>query len=212
MRLGMRNRNGWGQRGLTLIEVLVAMGLMGIMAYACAAIYFSQMRTYNEYALKLPPYDEATRSVDRVTNELRGAMVIESATATSMIVLMPLRDANGENVLVDGDTGFNLVAGDRVAFYLSDASGSMDATGNCLWKAIQHPDELVFTPRIMIGENIHPELNPVDASTGQPHVMFKYWPDEVRLYGVELWMTSTATSGHQTETQTAHSETYLRNL
>jgi hypothetical protein len=197
---------------LTLVEVLVAMGVMGILAYACAAVYFSQMRTYNEYALKLPPYDEATRSVDRVTNELRGAMMIESATDTSIVVVMPLRDVNGDNVLVEGAEGFTIAPGNRVAFYLSDASGSMEATGNYLWKAIQHPDELAFTPRIMLGENIHPELNPVDPLTNQPHVMFKYWPDEVRLYGVEMWMTSVATSGHQTETQTAHSETYLRNL
>jgi hypothetical protein len=42
--------------------------------------------------------------------------------------------------------------------------------------------------------------------------MFKYWPDDNHLWGVEVWMTSTSTVYGELRTQTAHSQIYLRNL
>ena len=69
-----------------------------------------------------------------------------------------------------------------------------------------------FVPKVKIADSIHPELNPVDASTGLPHPIFTYWPDSTRLWGIEMWMTSTATVHNVTKTQTAHGESYLRNL
>jgi hypothetical protein len=65
---------------------------------------------------------------------------------------------------------------------------------------------------VKIADSIHEELNPTDPATGLPRTMFKYWPDLTRLWGIEMWMTSTATVHGRAKTQTAHSESYLRNL
>lgn len=204
----MRTR---GRRGFTLTELLVAMGVMGILAYGTSMIYFSVLNIYNRQIWRFPPYDAATAAVQRVSDELREAMLIEEHGPDYIVFLLPLKDANRENVLTLGEDGYYLTPGDRVMFYLSDETGSLEAEGNCLWKAVKHPGEYYFTPRIKIADNIHPELNPTDPDTGQPRVMFKYWPDDVRLWGVEIWMTSTAQVHGQARTQTAHSEAYLRN-
>jgi hypothetical protein len=70
----------------------------------------------------------------------------------------------------------------------------------------------MFTPKKKLADNVHPELNPTDPNTGQPKPMFTYYPDETRLYGVEMLITATSrVYGHE-QTQTADTEVYLRNL
>ena len=212
--IGIRLRRTSPHRtsGVTLAELLIAVGLMGILAYGCSMIYFSVLNIYNDQIWRLPPYDEATAAVDRLTKELQEAMLIYAHGTSSIIVVMPQKDSNGDNVLTLGTEGYALTQGDLVTFYVSDDTGAIGATGNCLWKAIQRQGETTFTPRIMIANNIHPELNPTDPDTGLPRPIFRYWPDDVRLWGVELWATSTSTVHGQAKTQTAHSEVYLRNL
>jgi len=207
LRLGDRTRQGF-----TLPELLVAMGIMSVLAYGISTIYFSTLFLYNDQIWQLPPYDAATAAVKRATQELMGAMLIDTHTATSIEVIMPLKDANHDNVLTLGAQGYQLNQGDRVTYYLSDATGSLAATGYCLWKAVKPQGAVAFTPRVKIADNIHPELNPVDPTTGLPYQMFRYWPDDVRLWGVEIWMTSTTSVHGQTKVRTAHSEVYLRNL
>jgi prepilin-type N-terminal cleavage/methylation domain-containing protein len=200
------------RRGVTLAELLIAVGIMGILAYGSSMIYFSVLSIYNDHIWRLPPYDESTAAVERLSKELQGAMLIHDHGAQALVVLMPLKDSSGDNVLTLGEDGYYLTQGDYVAFYLSDETGAIGAEGNCLWKAIQGPGETVFTPHIQLASNIHPELNPIDPDTGTPRPLFKYWPDDIRLWGVELWVTSVATVHQQVMTQTAHSEVYLRNL
>ncbi len=201
------------RRGATLVELMVAMGLMGILCYSISMIYFSVLNIYNKQIWKLPPYDAATAAVKRVSDELREAMQIVSHGSTYLVVLMPQKTSDRENVLTLGaDGNYHLSPGDYVLYYLSDDTGSVDATGNCLWKAIMPQGAVQFTPKVKIADSIHPELNPTNPDTGSPHAMFKYWPDEVRLWGVETWMTSTEVVHGQSKTQSAHSESYLRNL
>lgn len=202
-----------GRRGVTLMELMVAVGLMGILAYSTSMIYFSVLNIYTKQIWKLPPYDAATAAVQRVSKEIREAMQIDSHGSTYLVVVMPQKSSDRENVLTLGEDGnYHLTQGDYVRYYLSNATGSLDATGNCLWKAVKPQGTEVFTPKVKIADNIHPELNPVNADTGSPHAMFKYWPDETRLWGVETWMTSTEVVHGQAKTQSAHSESYLRNL
>jgi hypothetical protein len=198
---------------VTLIELLVAISVMGMLFYSISTIYFSVLNIYNNQIWKLPPYDAATAAVNRVSNEIRGAMQVESYGADWVVVAMPKKDTNHDNVLsLGGDGQYHLLMGERYLYYLSDDSGSTDAVGHCLWKAVAAEGSEVFVPKVKIADSIHPELNPVDASTGLPHPIFTYWPDSTRLWGIEMWMTSTATVHNVTKTQTAHGESYLRNL
>jgi prepilin-type N-terminal cleavage/methylation domain-containing protein len=199
--------------GFTLPELLVAMAVMGCLAWTVSLIYFSVLGVYNQNMWRLRPYDEATKAVERVAKEIRGAMLIDTAGTSSLIVIMPQRDANRDNVLVnDGSGHLVLSQGDWVAYYLSDNTGVMGATGHCLWKAVKPNGGTTFVPQVKIAEDIHPELNPVDPATAQPRPMFTYWPDVTRLWGVEMWITSTSQVHGQLQPQTAHTECFLRNL
>jgi prepilin-type N-terminal cleavage/methylation domain-containing protein len=200
-------------RGFTLPELLVAMSVMGVLAWTVSMIYFSVLSVYNQNMWKLRPYDEATKAVERMSSEARQAMVIETYGTDCMVVIMPEKDENRDNVLVsDGQGGLALAQGDWVAFYLSDETGTYGAAGNYLWKAVKPKASTSFTRRIKIAEDVHPELNPIDPITGEVRPMFKYWPDTSHLYGVEMWVTSTSLVRGQLQTQTAHTECYLRNL
>jgi len=201
-----------GKRGFTLPELLVAMAVMGVMAWTVSLIYFSVLGVYSKNMWRLRPYDEATRAVERVSEEVREAMVINTFGTQSLVVIMPDKDNNRDNVLVDAGDGFVLAQGDWVAYYLSDETGGFDAQGHCLWKTVKSAGASDYVRRVKIAEDIHPELNPVDPATGQPRPMFKYWPDEVRLWGVEMWITSTSEVRGELKPQTAHTECYLRNL
>ncbi len=194
------------------MELLVAMGILAGLLFTISMIYFSCLRVYLRTAWKLPPYDEATMATDELTRRLRDAMLVDSFGADSLVVVLPRKDANHDNVLAAVDGTLTLIAGRRLAFYLSDDSGSMTATGNNLWMAVKEEGSTTFVPKKKIAENIHPELNPVDTQTGQPKPMFRYWPDETRLWGVEMCITSTAQVHGESRTQTASSEVYLRNL
>jgi prepilin-type N-terminal cleavage/methylation domain-containing protein len=208
-----RLRGSRYQRGVTLIELMIAVSVMAAMFYSISMIYFSVLNIYNNEIWKLPPYDAATAAVQRVSKEIREAMLVDAYGTNWVIVVLPEKDANFDNVLTLGTDGlYHLSMGDEVLYYLSDSSGSTNATGNCLWKAIAAQGTDTFVPKIMIADNIHPELNPIDPNTGQPYAIFKYWPDTTRLWGIEMWMTSTTTIHQSTKTQTAHAESFLRNL
>ena len=200
------------QRGFTLPELLVAMAVMGMLAWTVSLIYFSVLGVYNKNMWRLRPYDEATKAVERIAQEIKAAMVIDTYGSQALVIIMPEQDASRDNVLVDTGSGLALAQGDWVAFYLSDATGGLDRQGHCLWKAVKTKGTTTWVPRVKIAEDVHPELNPVDPTTGQPRPMFKYWPDEVRLYGVEMWVTSVSEVKGELKPQTAHTECYLRNL
>ena len=213
MRARLRGNATPYQRGVTLIELMIAVSVMGMMFYSISMIYFSVLNIYNNQIWKLPPYDAATAGVQRVSKEIREAMQVESYGTDWVVVILPEKDANFDNILtLGGDGQYHLSQGDRALYYLSDDSGSADAVGNWLWKAVESKGTTGFVPKVKIANNIHPELNPVDPSTGLPHAIFKYWPDSTRLWGIEMWMTSTATVHQSTKTQTAHAESFLRNL
>jgi len=193
--------------------------LAGLM-FAISMIYFSCLKVNQRAAWKLPPYDAATLSVEDMTRRLREAMLINAFGDNWLIVTMPRKDSSRENVLTLTDGTLSLAAGDKYCFYLSNADGTLtfDVDGNVtssgtnLWLAIQRYGETDFTPYKLIAENVHPELNPTDADTGLTQAMFKYYPDEVRLWGVAMCVTSVSVVHGQSLPQTATSEVYLRNL
>jgi prepilin-type N-terminal cleavage/methylation domain-containing protein len=199
-------------KGMTLIELLVAMVGAAVIAYTISMVFFSTLGIYNRYIWRLPPHDAATAAVSRLSKELRAAMLIHDHADSALVAVDPLKDANRDNVLTAGPNGFHLEQGEMVAFYLSDDTGALDAAGHDLWEAVKAVGATEFVPKVMIAQNVHPEMNPVDPDTGLVRPMFKYWPDEVRLWGVEIWVTSAGTVHGATQPRTAHCEVYLRNL
>lgn len=200
------------RRGTTLIELLVSMSILSILLFGVSLIYFSSLKAYARTAWKLPPYDEATLGVQDISRRLREAMLVAECADNYVVVVMPKKDDNGDNELLNVDGELRLVQGNQLRFYLSDSTGTIGHTGHDLWMAVQPYGTVGFTPKKKIAENIHPELNPDDPTIDQPQALFKYYPDETRLWGIEVMLTSVATVHGQSKTQTASSEVYLRNL
>jgi prepilin-type N-terminal cleavage/methylation domain-containing protein len=201
-------------RGFTIIELIVSMSILAILLFGLSMIYFSSYRVYLRTAWKLPPFDAATLATESMTRELRGAMLIDSFGSNWLVAVMPRKDNNRDNIIYADPNGgsLSLVIGDEIRFYMSNSTGSLDADGNCLWMAVKPYGQSMFTPKKKLADNIHPELNPTDPNTGQPKPMFTYYPDETRLYGVEMLITATSrVYGHE-QTQSADTEVYLRNL
>jgi prepilin-type N-terminal cleavage/methylation domain-containing protein len=201
-----------GRRGQTLIELLVSMSILSVLLFGVSLIYFSSLKAYARTAWKLPPYDEATMGVQEVSRRLREAMLVADCGDNYVVVVMPKKDSNGDNILINVDGELRLVQGNQMRYYLSDSTGTIGHEGHDLWMALQPYGTVGFTPKKMIAENIHPDLNPTDPVTDQPQALFKYYPDETRLWGIEVMLTSIATVHGQSKTQTADSEVYLRNL
>lgn len=200
------------RRGMTLIELLVAMSILGILLFGLSMIYFSCIKTYLKSAWKLPPYDEATLATQDMSRRLREAMLVEDFGSNYLIAVLPAKDANRDNVLAFSNTSASLVVGKKIYFYMADVSGALGTEGHCLWLAEAPAGTSDFVPKKLIGENIHPELNPTDPATGLPKPMFRYYPSETRLYGVEMLVTSTSDVHGELKTQTADAEVYMRNL
>ncbi len=186
--------------------------VMSVLAYSVSMIYFSVLGVYNNQAWKLPPYDAATAAMQRVAHDIREAMQVDTDGTSQLIVTLPLKDANHDDVLTLVNGQYVLSLGDQLAIYLSDSTGAMNTPGTCLWEAVEHPGSNTYTHLVKIADNIDPTLNPINPATGNPHIMFTYWPDTTHLWGVEMWMTSTAKVYNKTVMQTAHSESFFRNL
>ena len=208
----LRPRSQDKQSGFSLVETLFATAIVIGLLIVVSIIYFACLRTYLRNYWQLPPYDTATRSVDELTNTMRKAMLVEQSSANTIVVVLPKTNSQGENILeLDGED-MHLVMGDQVMFYLSNESGTIGTSGHCLWKAVKPLGMTSFTPRRQIAEDIYPEHNPTDPSTCQPKSMFKYWPDDTRLWGIEITITAIASQQGQHSYQTAVGEIYLRNL
>jgi hypothetical protein len=217
----MREKIMRSRTGMSLIELLVCMVMLAGLMFAISMIYFSCLKVNQRAAWKLPPYDEATLSVEDMTRRLREAMLVYDYGNNWLIVEMPLKDSNHDNVLIlDENDQLSLTVGDKYCFYLSNANGTLTfdsdgnvtANGNDLWLAIKHHDAGSFTPYKLLAEDIHPELNPIDPATGLPQVMFRYFADDLRVKGVEMCVTSIAVVHNESRSQTATAEVYLRNL
>ena len=118
------------RRGHSLIELMIVMWVMLI----CALLLFSVMnfggtvwsRTNGEQDSKTALYFAIEKMAPTIRNALR---VDPTSTATSLVVVLPKSDGAGGYVLP-------IVDGDKITFYLSDATGTIGHAGNILWRAL----------------------------------------------------------------------------
>jgi prepilin-type N-terminal cleavage/methylation domain-containing protein len=206
-----RFRSRRGRAGVTLPELMIVMVMFSIILAAIFVLYLQSLRTWQRTNAEATAEECAAWAVEQMSWDLRLAMRVDDAGTTRLVVTLPLQDSEHRNVITVVDGIPRLSNGDQIMFYLSNDTGSMDAQGDCLWKAVKPAGATYFTPRKKIAEGINPALNPVDPDTGQPTAMFVYWPDMLHSRGVQMTVTTVFKGGPHTYQRTETAEAYLRN-
>ena len=75
-----------GRAGVTLAELLVAIGAMGILAYASSMIYFSTLHVYDEHAFRM------TMRLDGQSSWISALTPYKGANTLSPFVALESRD------------------------------------------------------------------------------------------------------------------------
>ncbi|HIE50686.1 MAG TPA: hypothetical protein EYP85_02915 [Armatimonadetes bacterium] len=123
----MRNRKG---RGVTLVELLVALGLVALVLASVVSIYAFSLRTFQVVRAESVATDEAHFAAMYLRRRLINALEITTAESQRLAFVVPVKDP---------DTGLfvtPLTAGDEYTVYLSDETGSLAASGPVLWMAV----------------------------------------------------------------------------
>ena len=127
------------RRAFTIVEVLVVMVILGLIGGAIMAFFPTSAKLFQRGGAEAQAQNAASYAMKQIAPE-----VLESMNMNVVV-----RDAGTGDVrlelslpakAVDGTTGENLVVypqtvGKEIAFYRSDASGGLNATGNYFWRA-----------------------------------------------------------------------------
>jgi prepilin-type N-terminal cleavage/methylation domain-containing protein len=106
------------KKGVTLIEILVAMILMVIMMVAFSNVYIFSMKTYGEQFVQTRLSSEAETLVDRISTDINLAQGVEgtystyTTSQTTIILLVPAIDASQNFIYSNG-----VIASDRIIYY-----------------------------------------------------------------------------------------------
>ena len=76
-------------KGFSLIEVLVAIALLGIMAIAAGSIYSSIMRAQRQSASINEVQLQGTYALYQITQTIRNGRALSTVTASSTTIIMP---------------------------------------------------------------------------------------------------------------------------
>lgn len=122
-------RSGSASRGVTLPELMIAMVIMLLMVGVISSIYFASLHVWRRCSSQSQADPPAHISLDRITQELKNAYMVNSPDTASdyITVTLPARDSTGTNI-------YPFEPATRVTYYLSDASGQRDRTGTYLWR------------------------------------------------------------------------------
>jgi len=127
------------RQGMTLMEVLVTMGVLGILSVGVSMMYIQALKMYQQGQRESTARDKAALALERVIPEIREAFNVDYPGPGLIIFTSPAKDTDG-NYLVDPATK-SLVSGHQIAIYQSDQTGGFNVQGTYIWRA-ERPDTL----------------------------------------------------------------------
>ncbi len=205
------------KRGVTLAEALTVAVVLGIVFASVSAIYSMSMRGWYLGTAETFAEQKASWVIRRMGPDLRQAMSVTPAAPPNdsvyLVLQIPAKSYDtGEGaylnqVAVDGYGDPYLVPGNYVVYYRGNENGSLDDSGDRLWRKVAAPDGTVLKEQVL-ADNVAD--NPND-DTGNPKPMFIYWPDIYRLRSVEITVTVLESRGHREARKTVTGELSLRN-
>lgn len=88
------------KKGFTLIEVLIALGIMGIVAVAISTFFFSNFRIINETSVEIDLQREGEGAIN---------LILEKAMGSNGILLVEENGINITNNAISGDSSINKI-------------------------------------------------------------------------------------------------------
>lgn len=125
-------------RGMTLIEVLIVLAIIGLVTGAVGALSIQASKLYARTSWHIEPQSSAMVAFKRLERELRDAMLVSTTTpspSTWIEVVLPKKDQHGLNILKANAQGrLTLLAGESVCYFLGKKV-AQDGANSLLWTA-----------------------------------------------------------------------------
>ncbi len=123
------------RRGVTLVELIISMSVLSLVLGAVFALYLQAIRMYQETASADWANFGAATAIGRLEKDIQQCFRVTGRYPSRITITRPL-------TAYDSVTGAYLpvqplVEGTSVRYYLSDASGVLDGSGTCLWRALK---------------------------------------------------------------------------
>jgi len=119
------------RRGITLVEVMVAMGITALMVISTMAMLLQTSRRCETEVTQTGTDTDATLAMQMIVNDVREAKrVTPLADFTQLQIIKPVRTADGYYDRTKGEDTLH-----PIYYYISDSSHVMGRTGTWLWRS-----------------------------------------------------------------------------
>jgi hypothetical protein len=161
--------------GATLAESIVAMCVSALFLSLLPGFYLTGIKVWQREGSKLTASGRADFALERMKEDVRTARsAVVSSDGQSLALVLPMRAFDSElgceaNVI---DEQGMLQDGDVVQYFLLQDSSSV-GSGRTLHRRVVAPGGTV-RKSTLLAEHVHPELNPLNSSTGIAQPVFHY--------------------------------------
>ena len=184
------------KNGLSLVELIMGLGIVAFLILIIASVYVAHARLFSNQNTSIEVATQNKLALDEMTNQIReGQQVVttcslcggDTTSATTLIMQIWPLDASGEPFEPSGS------AYDHIVY-------KRDATDNTklIKKIITDPASFRSSSEKIIASSIS-------------DLLFTYYPDQTSATEITISLTTAATTGAKTFTNTQTSKAVLRN-
>ncbi len=124
------------QRGLTLVEALIALAVAGLIVATLLMVYVQGTRGFTHLQTQALTERVVETALMEIESACRQAMFAEVRSGRLILTFPRDRDTYGKPVPVKKKELPVYRLGERMIYYLSDSSGALNRRGNILWRGI----------------------------------------------------------------------------
>ncbi len=189
--------------GVTLMELMVACGLTGLVVTSVCGVYVYALRLWDRGQAATSAYITASQGMDRICEVIEQAVDAQMTVYGDLKVWVP-RDKDSDGTYRpywESNAELRYRSGDEVVFYLSDHTGSTWASGKILWRRVNGSRDTAWS---MIPGSTTGRVEPVESLAFQ---VYDVDPRKV----VRVTLETRQKCGSRTETLTFRRYVYLRN-
>jgi len=122
-------RNSRSRGGYTLMEVLMVLGIMGVIGLGAMAIMIGSVKHFDNTSVEAFTDTDAVIAMQMIVRDVREAKSINIIGGDKLRVIFPKRTTEGYYNRHEADMA------NQIDYYLSDTTGIPEHSGNWLWKS-----------------------------------------------------------------------------
>lgn len=124
------------QKGLTLVEALIALAVAGLLVATLLMVYVQGTRGFTHLQTQALTERMVETALMEIESACRQAMFAEVKNGRLILTFPRDKDAYGKPVPVKKKEAPTYQPGERMIYYLSDMSGALNRRGNILWRGV----------------------------------------------------------------------------